>query len=50
MLMSYVNMKLRDDYASLDEFCAAEGVERADVEAKLQGAGFEYSIDQNKFW
>lgn len=50
MLMSYVNMKLRDEYASLDEFCAAEGVERAEVEVKLWGAGFEYNAEGNKFW
>lgn len=50
MLMSYVNMKLRDEYASLDELCAAEGVERAEIEVKLWGAGFEYSAEHNKFW
>lgn len=50
MLMSYVNMKLRDEYASLDELCASEGVERAEIEVKLWGAGFEYSPNQNKFW
>lgn len=50
MLMSYVNMKLRDIYASLDEFCASEGVERAEIEVKLWGAGFEYNSELNKFW
>lgn len=50
MLMSYVNMKLRDDYASLDELCAALGVERAEIEVTLWGAGFEYSPEHNKFW
>ena len=32
MLMSFVNMKLRDEFPSLDEFCAYYGVERAEVE------------------
>lgn len=50
MLMSYVNMKLRDEYSSLDELCATEGVERAEIEVKLWGAGFEYNPEQNKFW
>lgn len=50
MLMSYVNMKLRDEYSSFDDFCAAEGVERAEVEVKLWGAGFEYNAAANKFW
>ena len=50
MLMSFVNMKLREEFASLDEFCAYYGVERAEVEVVLWGAGFEYNADNNKFW
>ena len=50
MLMSFVNMKLRDDYASLDELCASLCVERAEIEVKLWSAGFEYSAEHNKFW
>ena len=50
MLMSFVNMKLRDESPSLDEFCAYYGVERAEVEVVLWGAGFEYNADNNKFW
>ena len=43
-------MKLRDEFPSLDEFCAYYGVERAEVEVALWGAGFEYSAENNKFW
>lgn len=50
MLMSFVNMKLRDEFASLDELCASLGVERAEIEVKLWGAGFEYNAEANKFW
>lgn len=50
MLMSFVNMKLRDEYASLDELCASMDVDRADIEVQLWGAGFEYSPENNKFW
>ena len=50
MLMSFVNMKLRDEFPSLDEFCAYYGVERAEVEVVLWCAGFEYNADNNKFW
>lgn len=50
MLMSFVNMKLRDEFPSLDEFCAYYGVERAEVEVALWGAGIEYSAENNKFW
>lgn len=28
MLLSFVNMRLRDQYSSLDEFCEAENVNR----------------------
>lgn len=50
MLMSWVNMKLRDEYSSLDELCASMDIDRAALEAKLAEAGFEYNPTQNKFW
>ncbi|MBR3977063.1 MAG: DUF4250 domain-containing protein [Bacteroidaceae bacterium] len=50
MLMSTVNMYLRDRYASLDELCAALDVDRAELETRLRNAGFEYSAENNKFW
>ena len=50
MLFSAVNMLLRDDYKSLDELCDDMNVDRADLEARLKAAGFEYSPEYNKFW
>ncbi len=50
MLLSFVNMKLRDQYASLDELCDDLDVTRADLDAILQAAGFEYSAEQNRYW
>lgn len=50
MLLSAVNMYLRDRYNSLDELCADIGIERKELEAKLFQAGFEYSEELNKFW
>lgn len=50
ILLSYVNTKLRDEYSSLDELCFHLGLSRADLEARLAGAGFEFSLEQNKFW
>ncbi len=50
MLMSYVNMKLRDQYSSLDEFCAAAGVDRAALCQRLMSIGMEYNSETNKFW
>lgn len=49
MLLSYVNTQLRDNYASLDEFCSSLDVSRADLEAKLSVAGFDYMPEINQF-
>lgn len=50
MLLGVVNMKLRDEYPSLDELCQSMGVDRALLEERLAAAGFEYSERNNRFW
>ena len=50
MLLSFVNMKLRDQYASLDALCDDLDIERTELERRLAKAGFEYSAEHNKFW
>ncbi len=50
MLLSFVNMKLRDEYPTLDELCAGIGIDRRMLESKLGDAGFEYSEENRKFW
>lgn len=50
MLVGVINMKLRDEYDSLDELCASMGIERTLLEQKLASVGFEYSEQNNKFW
>lgn len=50
MLLSWVNMKLRDFYDSLDELCEDMEIDRTELEKKLNAAGFEYNSDLNKFW
>ena len=50
ILFSYINMKLRDDYASLDELCQKEDIDKDEVVKRLHAAGFEYNEQQNKFW
>ena len=50
MLFSVINMKLRDNYSSLDELCDDLNVEKEDIIAQLKNAGFEYSPEHNKFW
>jgi len=49
MLLSFVNMKLRDEYSSLDDFCYGEDVSREEVEEKLFSIGYSYSADKNAF-
>ena len=50
MLLSFINMKLRDQYDSLDELCASMDIDRTELESRLAEAGFEYNPQQNKFW
>jgi hypothetical protein len=50
MLYSYINMKLRDYYPSLDSLCEDLEIERQWLEKELGEAGFEYSSEHNKFW
>lgn len=50
MLMSFVNMKLRDFYPSLDAMCDDMEIDRKKIEETLKKGGFEYSEEYNKFW
>ena len=50
MLMSVINMKLRDFYPSLDDLCEDMGIDRDEIENALAAGGFEYNDEQNKFW
>lgn len=50
MLFSVINMKLRDDYGSLDELCRKMDIDQDWLMQTLAAAGFEYSKENNKFW
>ena len=50
MLLSTINMKLRDQYSSLDELCDDMDVSKEDLIQKFKEAGFEYSEEHKKFW
>ncbi len=50
ILFSFVNMKLRDNYASLDDLCEDMDISKEDILEQLKSAGFEYSSEHNKFW
>ena len=49
MLLSVVNMKLRDRYASLDALCEDMDENRADIESRLVEAGYQYDEAANRF-
>lgn len=49
MLLSYVNTQLRDNYSSLDDFCAAMDVPREEIEQKLCAVNYEYDAQKNAF-
>ena len=50
MLLSWVNLKLRDFYPSLDALCDDLEIDKTTILEKLAAAGFEYNEDLNKFW
>lgn len=49
ILLSVVNMKLRDAYGSLDQLCDDLDVNRGDLEAVLAHIGYHYDAGQNAF-
>ena len=49
LLLSVVNTKLRDEYGSLDELCAALNEERPAIERTLAQLDYQYDPQQNQF-
>ena len=49
MLLSMCNMKLRDQYNSLEELCAGEDFDLQELVQKLHDAGFDYVTETNQF-
>lgn len=49
MLLSFVNLKLRDYYRNLDELCDDLDVVKQDVEQKLESIDYRYDSEQNQF-
>ena len=49
ILLSFVNTKLRDEYPSLAELCAALDADEREITAALAGAGYAYDPQQNRF-
>lgn len=49
MLLSFVNLKLRDFYADLDALCEDLDVSKAELEEKLARIDYRYDKDKNQF-
>lgn len=49
MLLSFVNMKLRDFYQDVDELCSWLDIDRKELEEKLAGIDYHYDRESNQF-
>ena len=49
MLLSVINMKLRDQYSSLDALCDDMDESKEAIVAKLAEVGYEYDLETNRF-
>ena len=49
MLLSVVNMKLRDFYISLDALCDDMDADKSEIIACLEKVGYHYEPDRNAF-
>ena len=49
MLLSFVNLKLRDFYSSLDALCDDLDVDKKDIVDKLSAIDYHYDEQRNQF-
>lgn len=49
MLVSFLNLKLRDNYSSLRDLCEDLDEDEASIISKLKNSGFVYNEDTNQF-
>ena len=49
LLLSVVNMKLRDFYSSLDALCDDLDEDKNEITERLSAAGYEYDENFNQF-
>ncbi|MDE6847177.1 MAG: DUF4250 domain-containing protein [Lachnospiraceae bacterium] len=49
MLLSFINLKLRDFYGSLEMLCDDMDIERAKIEDKLSSINYHYDEEKNQF-
>ena len=49
MLLSFVNLKMRDFYGSLTALCDDLDADRTEIEAKLEKIDYHYDEEKNQF-
>ena len=49
MLLSFINLKLRDNYSNLDLLCEDLDVNKEEVVNKLSSIDYEYDETNNQF-
>ena len=49
MLLSFVNLKLRDFYGSLDDLCEDMDADRDEIVEKLKAIDYIYDPQKNQF-
>lgn len=49
MLLSFINLKLRDYYPSLEKLCDDMDVSEEEIREKLSGIGYHYDGEKNQF-
>ena len=49
ILLSFINTKLRDCYASLAELCRDLEADETEIRTQLAQIGYEYSAEKNAF-
>ena len=49
MLLSVVNMKLRDEAPNLEELCKTYDKDRVELETQLLAIGYVYDAEHNQF-
>ncbi|MCI5584197.1 MAG: DUF4250 domain-containing protein [Lachnospiraceae bacterium] len=49
MLVSFLNLKLRDYYPSFDALCEDLGLDKAEIEQKLDSIDYHYKPEHNQF-
>ncbi len=49
ILLSFVNMKLRDSYSSLEDLCADLDADPAAITAALAALDYRYDAGRNQF-